>query len=147
MSTTTTSRWGMVGDLYRVLEFFNSKTSLPESVGMKAIGLERDGVLVAGTVYEGFNGANVWVHLAAEPGARWMTKDYLRYCFHYPFNELKVSRLSGYVDASNTNAIRLNEHLGYRREAVLSGASPNGGDVIIYVMKKPDCRFIDRENP
>lgn len=132
----------MTGDLYRVLAFFNSKTTLPESVGMKAIGLERNGVLVAGAVYEGYNGANVWVHLAAEPGARWMTREYLRYCFHYPFNEMGVKRLSGYVDASNQNAIRLNEHLGYRREALLAGAAPDGGDVIIYVMRKEDCRFI-----
>jgi RimJ/RimL family protein N-acetyltransferase len=137
-------RWRMTGDLYRVLEFFNSKTSLPESVGMKAIGLERDGVMVAGVVYEGYNGANVWVHLAAEPGAQWMTREYLRYCFHYPFNELGVQRLSGYVDASNANAIRLNEHFGYQREALLKGAAPSGGDVIIYVMRKPDCRYLDK---
>jgi len=83
--------------------------------------------------------------LAAEPGARWMTKEYLRYCFHYPFNEMKVQRLSGYVNASNANAIRLNEHLGYQREALLKGAAPDGGDVIIYVMRKQDCRFIDKD--
>ncbi len=140
-----TPRWTLTGDLYRVLEFFNSKTSLPESAGMNAIGLERDGALVAATVYEGFNGANVWVHLAAEPGAKWMTRGYLRYCFHYPFNELGVQRLSGYVDASNVNAIRLNEHLGYQREAVLKGAGVNGADVILYVMHKSDCRFIRPE--
>lgn len=132
----------MTSDVHSVLEFFNSITFLPESAGMKAIGLDRDGQLVAGVVYEGFNGANIWMHLAAEPGSRWMTRDYLRYCFQYPFNEMGVQRISGYVSASNAQAIRLNEHLGYQREAVLKGAAPDGGDVILYVMRRDDCRFL-----
>ncbi|OIP19572.1 MAG: hypothetical protein AUK51_01160 [Comamonadaceae bacterium CG2_30_59_20] len=139
-------RWRMTGDLYRILEFFNSKTSLAESADMKAIGLERDGVLVAGVVYEGFNGVNVWMHVAAEPGARWMTKSYLRYCFHYPFNELGVSRVSAYVNASNTAAVHMDDHIGFKREALLKGAAPDGGDVIIYMMRKQDCRFIDKDD-
>jgi len=139
-------RWRMTGDLYRILEFFNSKTSLAESADMKAIGLERDGVLVAGVVYEGFNGVNVWMHVAAESGARWMTKSYLRYCFHYPFNELGVSRVSAYVNASNTAAVHMDDHIGFKREALLKGAAPDGGDVIIYMMRKQDCRFIDKDD-
>lgn len=129
-------------DLYKALEFFNRFTFLGESVHMKAVSLERDGKVVATAIFEGFNGVNVWVHLAGEPGARWMTREYLRYCFHYAFNEMKVKRLSGYVNASNAEAIRLNEHFGYKREAVLAGAAPDGGDVIIYVMWRQDCRFI-----
>lgn len=139
---TTNPRWRMTADLYRCLSFFNSITHLPESAGMKAIGLERDGVMVAASVFEGFNGQNVWVHLAAEPGARWMTRDYLRYCFHYVFNEMGVKRLSGYVNASNAAARRVNEHFGYQKEAVLKGAAPDGGDVILYVMWRQDCRFL-----
>jgi RimJ/RimL family protein N-acetyltransferase len=132
----------MTADLYRSLQFYNSIMYLPESVGMKAVGLERDGKMVAAAIYEGFNSQNVWVHLAAEPGARWMTREYLRYCFHYPFNEMGVKRLSGYVNASNTQARKLNEHFGYQQEAVLRGAAPDGGDVILYVMWRTDCRFL-----
>jgi len=53
-----------------------------------------------------------------------------------------VDRLSGYVNSDNYDAIRLNEHLGYKREAILKGASPTGLDVIIYVMWRQDCRFL-----
>lgn len=132
----------LIGDTFRVLEFFNSITYLGESVGMRAVGLERDGELIAGAVYEGFNGHNVWVHLAAVPGSNWMTREYLRYCFHYPFNEMGVQRLSGYVNASNTAARKLNEHFGYQQEAVLKGAAPDGGDVILYVMWRENCRYL-----
>lgn len=133
----------MTGDTLRVLQFVQSQIPLEASAGMKAIGLERHGSLVAGVIYEGFNGVNVWMHVAAVPGARWMTRAYLRYCFQYPFDEMKVKRISGYVNASNQAARRFDEHLGFRREAVLAGAAPDGGDVLIYVMRRGDCRYVD----
>ena len=38
--------------------------------------------IVAGVWYESFNGANMNIHVAAVPGARWMTKEFLWYVFH-----------------------------------------------------------------
>lgn len=112
--------------------------------GMKGIGLERDGELIAGAMYEGYNGHNVWVHLAGAPGKKWMNREFLRYGFHYPFVEMGVKRLSGYVNASNTEAVRLNKHFGYTEEARLKGAAPDGGDVILFVMWREDCRFLEK---
>jgi RimJ/RimL family protein N-acetyltransferase len=111
--------------------------------GMKGLGLERDGELVAGVVYEGYNGQNVWMHVAAVPGRRWLNKAYLRYCFEYPFVELGCRRVSGYVEARNLDARRFDEHLGFQQEAVLRGAASDGGDVILYVMWREDCRFLE----
>ena len=130
-------------DLDQVLPFAQGLIDgLVRSADMRCIGLRRDGELVAAAVYEGFNGVNIWVHLAAVPGARWMTRDYLRACFAYPFLVCGVQRLSGYVNASNAAACRLNAHFGYRVEAALSGAAFDGGDVLIYTMRRKDCRFI-----
>lgn len=131
-------------ELDAVLPFVQGRMhGLSRADGMRAIGLRRDGRLVAGVIYEGFNGCNMWVHLAGEPGARWMTRDYLRACFAYPFLVCGVQRLSGYVAASNLAARRLNEHFGYRVECTLEGAAPDGGDVLIYVMWRRDCRYVD----
>lgn len=110
--------------------------------GMTAIGLRRDGDLVAGVIYEGFNGRNVWMHVAAESSRRWLVRDYLRACFAYPFNVCGCDRVSGYVEDSNESAKRFDEHLGFRPEARLKGAAPDGGDVILYVMWKKDCRYV-----
>jgi RimJ/RimL family protein N-acetyltransferase len=107
------------------------------------IGLVRWGRLVAGVLFEGFNGRNVWMHVAAEPGARWMVRPYLRACFAYPFLVAGVDRITGYVDASNQAARRFDEHLGFVQEARLSGAASDGGDVILYVMRRADCRFLE----
>lgn len=133
----------IVYDSARVFEFVSGIMPVSMVAGMTGIGLERDGVLIAGVLYEGCNGRNVWMHVAAAPGGRWMTRDYLRACFVYPFVILGVDRVSGYVNASNAEAQRLDEHLGFVQEAKLSGAAPDGGDVILYVMWKKDCRYVD----
>lgn len=132
----------IISDLPRVLAFVRTQMPMAYVENMKSLGLERDGELVAGVLYEGYNGPNVWMHVAAVPGRRWMNRDYLWYCFHYPFNEMNVQRISGYVNASNEQARRFDEHLGFKVEATLSGAAPDGGDVLIYVMRREDCRFL-----
>lgn len=127
----------------RVFAFVSEQMPMAPVGGMKGIGLEKDGELIAGVLYEGFNGQNVWAHLAGAPGRRWLNREFLWYGFHYPFNEMGVKRISGYVNASNTDARRLNEHFGYQEEARLKGAAPDGGDVILYVMWRENCRFLE----
>lgn len=111
--------------------------------GMSAIGLRKDGELVAASVYEGFNGHNVWVHLAAVPGRHWLNRTFLYAAFAYVFVQLGCERISGYVEASNLDARRFDEHIGFREEARLKGAAKDGGDVILYVMWRKDCRYVD----
>ena len=62
-------------DLTRVAAFMRGPLpGLALSEGMRAIGLLRGGRLVAGVIFEGYNGCNVWMHVAAEPGARWLNR-------------------------------------------------------------------------
>jgi RimJ/RimL family protein N-acetyltransferase len=126
----------------RVYDFVTRFMPMQPVGGMKGIGLEKDGELVAGVLYEGFNGRNVWMHVAAEPGRKWAVPEFIRYAFHYPFNELGVERVSGYVASGNKRAVKLDEHLGFQREAVLEGAAEDGSDVWIYVMRRHNCRFL-----
>lgn len=132
----------IVTDTLRVLEFVKTRVSVPAMEGMKAIGLERDGRLVAGVLYEGYNGQSVWTHIGAESGARWMTRRFLRYMFEYPFNELGVESIFGWVEARNECARRFDEKLGFKIEACLREAGPGGQDVLIYRMRRDQCRFI-----
>ena len=133
----------LVYDLDRVLPFVQSKTpGLRRCEDMVGIGWEKDDQLLAGVLYEGFNRNNMWILVAAEPTRRWLTREYLRACFAYPFLVCGVKRLSGYVNESNEEARRFDEHLGFREEARLRGAAPDGGDVILYVMWKEWCRYV-----
>lgn len=133
----------IISDPARVWAYVHAKAGVPAIAGMKGIGLEQDGELIAGVLYEGFTGHNIWMHVAAEPGSRWMTREFLRYSFYYPFVECGADRVSGWVEASNTAARRFDEHLGFTEEARLKGAARDGSDVILYVMWREDCRYVD----
>ena len=135
-------KYQMTADVLRVFEYVRQHVPVLMTSDMKAIGLERNGELVAGVIYEGFNGRNVWMHVAITGQ---FTREYLRYVFHYPFIELGCDRVSGYVEASNTAARRFDEHLGFVPEARLKGAAADGGDVILYVMKKKGCRYVAQD--
>ncbi|MEN6526405.1 MAG: GNAT family protein, partial [Candidatus Polarisedimenticolia bacterium] len=104
------------------------------------IGLERNGELVGGVVFECFTGTNANIHVAGS-GSYWMTRVFLFAVFGYAFNQLKLKRLTGYVEAANTRALGFNRKLGFTQEAVLKDAVPSG-DVMIMCMRREDCRFI-----
>ena len=106
----------------------------------EAIGLEDDGLLAV-VVYNLYSGADIAMHIAAVPGARWMTRSFLRAVFRYPFVQLECRRVSGFVPASNAAALRFDRHLGFVDEGRMREALPNGEDVIVLGMLKRECRW------
>jgi hypothetical protein len=106
----------------------------------QGIGLERGGQLVAGVLYDNFTGHSVQMHVAAI-GKNWMVRDYLRACFDYPFNQMKVNKVIGLVDSTNLDALRFDRHLGFVDEAVIKDAG-KFGDLHILTMNRQQCRFI-----
>ena len=132
----------LIYDLDRIRAFSLPLNAVRAKDGQAGIGLERDGRLVAAVLYEDINRFNAWVHLAAVPGRHWGNRAFLMACFTYPFVVCGVRRLSGTVEASNKDAQRLDEHLGFKVEAVLRGAAKDGGDVLIYVMHREECRYV-----
>jgi len=106
----------------------------------RCIGLERNGQLVAATLYDSFNGASVMASIAiAGP----ITRRWLWAIFHYPFVHLGVNVLIGSVAEGNVRSRRLTEHLGFRLHTTIPQADPSGS-LLIYVMTKDDCRFLKR---
>jgi RimJ/RimL family protein N-acetyltransferase len=128
-------------DSERVNTFVARQMGLESWLDGWGIGLEEDGELIAGVTFDNFNGASICMHVAAAEGKRWMTREYLWFCFHYPFEQLGVKRITGLVPASNTVAQRFDEHLGFKLEARLKDAAPDG-DLLVYAMFKDDCRFL-----
>lgn len=105
------------------------------------IGLWEDGVgPVAACLYESCNGASVLGHLSGV-GKKWMNREYLWFCFYYPFEQLKVNKILGLVESTNLEARRLDEHLGFHLEATLKDAAPKG-DLLIYSMTRDQCKWL-----
>lgn len=105
------------------------------------IGWAKLGRLVAGVVFNEYNGANICMHVASDGTRRWMTREFLRVCFDYPFNQAKVKRITGLVGEGNCEARRFDEHIGFTLETRLRGAHPTG-DLLVYVMWRDDCKWL-----
>lgn len=110
----------------------------PNSV---AIGLEEDGRLIAGVVYTDYSGSSITMSVAADKKG-WMNKALLRAAFDFPFNQLKVRRISGLVRTDNLDAQRFDEHLGFKREGLIREGDDDGCDLILYGMLRSECRWI-----
>ena len=111
------------------------------SIGVVNVHPDQTADLIAGVWYEGFNGANMVMHIAALPNSAWMTKELLWYMFHYPFVECGCRRITGLVEETNEAARNLAERLGCTLEARLKDAAP-GGDILVYAMFREDCRWL-----
>lgn len=105
------------------------------------IGLWEDGVgPVAACLYESHNGASILGHLAGD-GKKWMNREFLWYCFYYPFEQLQVKKILGLVESDNYDARKLDEHLGFTLEATLKDAAPKG-DLLVYSMTRDQCKWL-----
>ena len=111
--------------------------------GYVCIGLEVDGMLVAGVVLESFSGRGANIHVAGI-GKYWLSRNLLYSIFHYCFNVLKLKRLTGLVAASNAAALRFDQHIGFQVEATLADGAKDG-DLIVLRMRREDCRYLPPE--
>lgn len=112
---------------------FDSKTCT-------AIGLERDGELIGGVVFDHYNVQSIAMHVASSE-ENWLTRDFLRAVFGYPFGQLGVKKIIGLVDSNNHQARKFDENIGFQLEAVIKDAGRTG-DLLIYSMTLQQCRFL-----
>lgn len=126
----------------RVMRFVAERVGEKQLFNYSAIGLERDGELIAGVLFEQHNGPNVMMHVASDGSRHWMTPAYMAACFRYPFLQLKVNRVSGLVRADNADAQRFDEAMGFTREGILREGAADGTDLILYGMLACECRFL-----
>lgn len=110
--------------------------------GSKCLGLEKNGEIQAGVLYDYHNGASVYAHIAINGK---ITKEFLWVIFDYPFRQLGVKVLIGLVAESNLKARRFVEHLGFKLIAPIPEGHPDGS-LLIYTMRREDCRWIRNEH-
>jgi len=106
----------------------------------QAIGQVSDGKFVIGVLYNGYTGSSISIHSRCDIPAK-VSREFYWAIFNYPFNVLKVKRLTGLVSTANLKAQKLDEHLGFERETVIKDYFPDG-DGIVYIMRPENCRFL-----
>lgn len=117
------------------------KLSYYPTMVAQAISCLEDGEIIAGVVYDLYNGrsvnAHIWVHPDRTPSRAWYAA-----IFDYPFNRLGVDKIVGSVASGNSAARKLDEHFGFELEAVVRGYSEDG-DLLLYTMTRAQCRVLN----
>lgn len=111
-----------------------------------AIGVERDGQIIAGVVYNGFRGdgltARTCTMAVAADDPRWCTRGNLRAFFAYPFVSLGCRRVNAIVARKNRRARKLVEGLGFRQEGKIRQLFPDD-DGMMYGMLADECKWVN----
>jgi hypothetical protein len=121
----------------RVAQFVGERVGQPIIPPFVGIGLERDGQLVAGAVFNVYTGPDVQVTVAAEPGA--ITRAFVRACGEYAFGVAGCERVS--IETGHPFVARLALRLGGRVEGVKRNAFGPGLDAFVVGILKADWKF------
>jgi RimJ/RimL family protein N-acetyltransferase len=124
-----------------------------ERIGMRfpfhnpvAIMLIEGDRMLASVLFTDYDEVNIGIHVASDGSKRWLTRKFLRACFAYPFEQLKVRRVTGLVAASNASALRFDLHLGFQVEGRLRKAAQDGSDLLVLGMLRHECRHLREEH-
>lgn len=109
-----------------------------------AIGLERDGALCAVTVYDAFSPTNCFISIASDQSPAWMTREYIRHVFAYPFIQCGFPRVSCAISEHNAASLRFTNHFGWKCEGVMRCGGSEGEDIMLFGMLRHECRWIPK---
>jgi len=99
-----------------------------------------EGKPVCVVVYNNVSAFDCCMHVAATV-PDWASKAFLREAFKYPFETLKLRRVTFAAAASNEKSIKLQKLLGAKHEGTIRQFDEDG-DMVIHGMLKEECRWI-----
>lgn len=112
------------------------------SADLKLMGWVTDDTLQIVVGFSGFVGKICQAHVAMRPGFRFSPKQMLRAVFEYAFNDAKREMVIGLVNSANNAAMIYDRRLGFRELLRLPGMHDDGGDLVVFGLRKDECRFI-----
>lgn len=102
------------------------------------IGLEKQGKLVGGCLFNNFNGYDIELTIVG-PGC--LSTGLFRAVSSYVFSQLGCSRMTMTAQRKNAVHIRIAERLGFKVEGVTRGHF-GADDGVILGMLRSECRFL-----
>jgi RimJ/RimL family protein N-acetyltransferase len=105
-----------------------------------AIGVARNGEIVAGVVFHRYSGGDIEVSMAAT-SPRWATRQTFARIFAYPFIQLGVRRITATTKSGNQPVRAFLEYLGFRLEGTLRRFHEDD-DAAVYGLLKEECRWL-----
>ena len=113
----------------------------PAWESFEAIGLEKDGELIAGVIVDGYvENTRCSIHCAGE-GKQWLNREFLFVVFDYVFRQLNCNVVVQTVCSNNVDSMKFTSHLGFGEKCRIEDGAL-GGDLVILSMRREDCRWI-----
>ncbi|MCK9622149.1 MAG: hypothetical protein M0R47_16635 [Methylobacter sp.] len=122
-------------DLERCQDWLGDRTGTIGYDMVQAIGLERDGELVAVTGYNNFIDKSCHIHFAIQDGVV-VPRNYLWFIHYYPYMQAGIDVLIAFMPVANERIIRLAQHLGYSLRCWIDDAG-----LMLYTMNKSNCKW------
>lgn len=99
-----------------IAAYLEGKLSTRLTPPYTTIGIEADGRIVGGWLFNDYNGHNVEISVALD---RPLTRGMIKAVSHYCFSQMKVRRVTARCRESNTKSAALIRRLGFRHEGRL----------------------------
>lgn len=103
---------------------------------------EPTGAPIAGVVYDCYNGGSIHAHIWIDPERR-PSREWFSVIFDYPFNQLNVKKIIGQVRSNNTDALKLDVHFGFIKEAEVLDYFESGESLQVYTLTREQCRILN----
>lgn len=124
-----------VDDYPRITAFLSERLGSVFFEPYTCLGLEEDGKIVAGMLFNNFTGNDIHVSVA---GSRW-TRRFLRVLGLYLFHQLRVDRFTGITEQQDV--VDIVERLGGRVEGVMRNHFGPGRDGIVLGVLREEYRY------
>lgn len=110
-------------------------------IGRTAMGYVKDGEPKWAMIYDHYEeGGSVQMHTATDHPKYWSRRA-LQAVFEYPFYQLRVKKVIGICNSSNTRALSIHLRLGWKIDAIIEDVY-EVGDMYILSMTQEQCRWL-----
>jgi RimJ/RimL family protein N-acetyltransferase len=134
----------IVSDKERIAEYVSRKIDHYYWGNFTALGIEKDGQIVAGVLFNDYKkNVKCSIHCAGE-GKRWLNRTFLRMVFEYAFNQLGCRVIINYVCSTNKDSLRFTEHIGFKQHGSPIKDATENGDLVLFTYYKQDCKWIQQ---
>lgn len=123
------------------LRWLEARTGAVLTSGARGVAAVDGAGRVRGVVaYDGWTPNAVQAHMAVDTPVAW--RALLRPAFEYPFEQAGRKLLLGIIPADNTRSARMAESLGFALSHRVPDGWSDGVDLLVYQMRREDCRWI-----
>jgi len=121
-----------------VVDWVNERLQTPYVEHSQGIGWGEPDRILMGAVFNCFTKQNINMHIAKLPEAPF-SRTFVWAIMDYPFNQLKVKRITGTIAKRNLQSQRFARHLGAKLEGTMIDALPDD-DLCIFGLLRSDAQ-------